>query len=327
MAIDVFGMCNALFDIVAEVEDDDLRRLGVQKGGMFLIDEDRREALVGLVGDRLLTTAAGGSGANTMLGLTQLGATTCYTSRVGSDDFGRRYRESLEGFGVKANLGVGAGATGISVILITPDRERTMNTYLGESRALTAADVDLDDLRRSRCLYVTGYLWDTENQKEAVLLALREARAVGALVTFSLSDPFCVGRHRDDFRTLLRNHVDVVFANGEEARAMAEAETVEESAWYLAGLCGTAVVTQDRTGSLVHRGDEVTRIPAYAVKAVDATGAGDMYAAGYLYGVVRGLDPAAAGRIASWCAAQVVANLGPRLPAIDHQAMRSATGA
>jgi sugar/nucleoside kinase (ribokinase family) len=319
---DVFGMCNALFDIQAEVSDSTLTELSLAKGNMMLISQDEQRAIVPRIYDRIVNTESGGSGANTMIGVAQLGASSCYTSRVGQDDHGRLYREGLEQQGVKANLAVGAGDTGISLILITPDAQRTMCTFLGQSRELTPQDVPLEDLRASKYLYVTGYLWDTENQKKAVVLAMEEAKKARVKVTFSLSDPFCVGRHKDDFVKLLRDHVDVVFSNAEEARGMTGESDVYTAAKRLAELSGgIAVVTKDKDGSLIVEGDTVHEIPVYRVEAVDTTGAGDMYAAGVLYGLTEGLPLPVAGRIGAYAAAQVVAKLGPRLESIDHEAV------
>lgn len=317
MRFDVFGMCNALYDLQAEVEDGVLEELGVQKGGMFLIDEEQQRQIVPRVYTGLVHTEAGGSGANTMIGVALLGGRACYTSRVGDDEHALLYRQSLASKGVQANLGMGEGETGISLILITPDAQRTMLTFLGQSRALRREDVNVDDLRASRYLYVTGYLWDTDNQKEAVLFAMHEANRAGVRVALSLSDPFCVHRHREDFQRLLRDHVDVLFGNYQEAQALTDTDSPWEAVRALAEHCNIAVVTMDDRGSLIQQGERVCEIPAYRVKAVDTTGAGDMYAAGLLYGLTQGLSLEATGRIASYAAAQVVAKLGPRLEHLD----------
>lgn len=321
MSFDVFGMCNALFDLQAEVPEALLDELGVQKGGMFLIDEQRQREIVPRIYNHLVHTEAGGSGANTMLGLSLLGGAASFTSRVGNDEHARLYRESLTGKGVKANLASGPGETGISLILITPDTQRTMLTFLGESLGLTANDVNVDDLQRSKYLYITGYLWDTDSQKEAVLHAMKQANKAGVKVAFSLSDPFCVHRHKADFQRLIRDHVDVLFGNYQEAEALTDTSDPDDACRALASHCEVAVVTLDDKGSLIRRGDELHRIPIYRVDAVDTTGAGDMYAAGLLYGLTRGLPLDATGRIASYCAAQVVAKLGPRLDRVDPAAL------
>jgi sugar/nucleoside kinase (ribokinase family) len=257
-----------------------------------------------------------------MIGVALLGGTACFTSRVGPDDHGRLYREHLAKLGVKPNPGGGGGDTGICLVLITPDAERTMCTFLGTARDLEPRDVDLDDLRASRYLYVTGYLWDTDTQKEAVTLAMTEANKAGVKVSFSLSDPFCVGRHKEDFLKLVKGHVDVVFANDEEAMALTDTECAEDAARALASLSGgLAAVTMNSAGSLLCRGDEMVQVPIYPVQPVDTTGAGDMYAAGVLYGLTQGYSLEVTGRIAAYAAAQVVAKLGPRLSEIDREAI------
>lgn len=317
MSFDVFGMCNALYDIQAEVDEGLLKEIGFAKGGMFLIDEERQREIVSRIYTHIVHSEAGGSGANTMLGLSLLGGRSCYTSRVGPDEHGRLYRESLASKGVQPNLAIGQGDTGISLILITPDAERTMLTFLGEARALSRSDVDLESLRASRYLYVTGYLWDTDNQKEAVSFAMTEANRAGVKVALSLSDPFCVGRHKQDFLDLVRRHVDVVFGNEDEATALTDASDPHEAAARLGEWAEVAAVTMSERGSLLRQGGVTTAIPSYGVEAIDATGAGDMYAAGLLYGLTQGLDLDRAGRIGAYGAAQVVAKLGPRLDQLD----------
>ena len=317
MPFDVFGMCNALFDIQAEVGDKTLADLNLVKGSMLLLSHEEQQQIVPRVYTDIVNTEAGGSGANTMIGVALLGGTACYTSRVGNDEHGAMYKDGLAAQGVKPNLGTADGTTGICLVLVTPDAERTMGTYLGLARDLTKNDVNVEDLRQSKYLYVTGYLWDTENQKEAVLHAMRVANAAGVRVALSLSDPFCVGRHKDDFRRLLNDHVDVVFANKDEALALTEAASPQEAAQALAAFSNVVAITMDEKGSLLRQGAQEYEIPVFPVKAVDTTGAGDMYAAGLLYGLSQNLPLDACGRIASYAAAQVVAKLGPRLESID----------
>lgn len=321
---DVFGMCNALFDIQAEVKDETLAALSLDKGGMMLLSEEEQKAIVPEIYSHIVNTGAGGSGANTAMGVTQLGGTACFTSRVGPDEHGISYRDGLAVEGVQPNLGVGEGDTGISLILITPDAQRTMCTYLGQARELRAVDVNLDDLAASRYLYVTGYLWDTETQKEAVIHAMEAAAKHDVKVAFSLSDPFCVRRHKDDFQRIVRDYADVVFANAEEAMGLTGETTAHAALSALAAMAGpdsVIAVTKDKDGSLIQQNDTVCEIPVYAVKAVDTTGAGDMYAAGLLYGLTQNLPLEVSGRIAAYTAAQVVAHLGPRVPSLDLEAV------
>jgi sugar/nucleoside kinase (ribokinase family) len=322
---DVFGMCNALYDAQAEVDDAFLARLGLAKGTMQLVDEAREAQLLPLVEPHLVHHEAGGSGANTMIGLALLGGQACFTSRVGADRFGGLYRESLARQGVQANLGAGRGRTGVALILITPDAQRTILTYLGDSQALERADVSVPDIEASRWLYLTGYLWDTDSQKEAFLFALDAARRAGVKVAFNLSDPFCVNRHLDDFRRLTGLDgglgVDLVVGNAEEAKMLTGEHDALDAARALAARNGLAAVTRDAAGSVIDDGREAHAVPAFPVRAVDTTGAGDMFAAGLLYGLTHGLSLPAAGRVGSYAAAQVVAKLGPRLDSIDRGAV------
>ncbi|MER3474515.1 MAG: adenosine kinase [Armatimonadota bacterium] len=317
MTFDVFGMCNALVDLQAKVEDSLIDQLELQKGGMFLIDDTQRCILIEHLAERVVHSEAGGSGANTTIGMALLGGSACYTSKIADDEYGRLYRRSLSEKGVKPNLALGEGGTGVSFILLTPDAQRTMCTYLGASQQLRPDEVNIDDLRQSRYLYITGYMWDTESQKQSVLHAMREANRAGVRVAFSLSDIFCVRRHKADFQRLLEQHVDVLIGNSAEAQELSGADNPHDAARLLADYCDVAVVTMDSRGALIRHKDTVHHIPAFRVQAVDATGAGDMFAAGLLYGLCTGQSLEAAGRIAAYCAAQVVAKMGARLDSIS----------
>lgn len=319
---DVFGMCNALYDIQAEIPETLLSELGVEKGGMFLIEDAQQRALVSRIYDHIVNAEPGGSGANTAIGIAQLGGSACYTSKIGNDEHGALYAEGLRKQNVKVCAAAGEGTTGICVVLITPDTERTLCTYLGICRELNPQDVDLDALRASRYLYVTGYLWDTDSQKAAVLHAMRAARDASVKVALSLSDPFCVHRHKADFREIVREHVDLLFGNEEEAQALMDADNPYDAIRAMTPYCDLAAVTMGIKGSLLREGDRLVEIPAFPVQAVDTTGAGDMYAAGLLYGLTHGLPLETTGRLAAYLAAQVVAKLGPRLESLDRDAIQ-----
>jgi sugar/nucleoside kinase (ribokinase family) len=321
MGFDVFGMDNALFDIQAEISDALLQTLGLEKGSMVLLGAEQQQEIVPKIYTHIVHTEAGGSAANTMSGVALLGGTTCFTSRIGNDEHGVLYEQGLAQRGVKPNLGKSEGATGVSLILVTPDAQRTMCTYLGESYSLSRVDLSVPDLRASKYLYVTGYLWDTDSQKEAVLFAMQEANRAGVQVALSLSDPFCVHRHREDFLRLVRDHVDLVFGNYQEAQALTGTDHPYDALRFLAEHSDLAVVTMDARGALLRQGSITYEIPRYKVHAVDTTGAGDMFAAGLLYGLTQGLPLEVTGRIASYSAAQVVAKLGPRLESIDRSAI------
>jgi fructokinase len=192
-----------------------------------------------------------------------------------------------------------------------------MCTYLGASQQLHPDEVNIDDLRQSRYLYITGYMWDTETQKQSVLHAMHEANRAGVRVAFSLSDIFCVRRHKADFQHLLEQHVDVLIGNAAEAQELSDTDNPHDAASRLAEYCDVAVVTMDSRGALIRQGSTAYEIPTFRVQAVDATGAGDMYAAGLLYGLCRGWALDVAGRLAAYTAAQVVTKLGARLDSIE----------
>lgn len=324
MTYDVFGMCNPLYDIQAEITDELLNEIGVQKGGMFLIDEDRQQALVSKIYSHIVNAEAGGSGANTMIGVSMLGGTACYTGKVAHDEHGTLYTDGLRSKQVHFDTPAGAGITGISVILVTPDAERTMLTFLGICRELCPDDISLDRLRQSQYLYITAYLWDTDSQKAAVLRAMQEARAAGVKTALSLSDPFCVHRHKSDLLEIIDQYVDLLIGNEEEAMALTD--SADPHAAIRGMPCTMAAVTMSARGSLIRSGDTVYEIPAYPVQPVDSTGAGDMYAAGLLYGLTHDLPLQQTGRMAACLAAQVVGKLGPRLESLDREALRQFAG-
>lgn len=319
MSFDVFGMCNPLFDIQAELSDALLHETGFEKGGMNLIDEPQQKSLIANIYKHIVNTESGGSGANTMIGVALLGGTACYAGKLGDDEHGQLYADKLREKMVtlSAPRGNGKGTTGICVVLITPDAERTLCTYLGICRELGPDDVDAAAVSRSKYLYVTGYLWDTDSQKAAVLKAMSVARSNGVKVALSLSDPFCVLRHKDAFLDISSDYVDLLIGNHEEMQALTGTETPEEAIIATGSMCDMAAVTMGSRGSLLRDGERIYTISPYSVEAVDTTGAGDTYAAGLLHGLTRGLPLEQTGKIAGYLAAQVVGKLGPRLDKVD----------
>lgn len=317
MGYDVFGMCNPLYDIQAEVSDSTLDELNVQKGGMFLIDHDQQQAMVAKVYGKIVNAESGGSGANTMIGLSMLGGKGCYAGKIGNDEHGALYADSLRAKNVAVSVRTGEGTTGMCLVLITPDAERTLCTYLGICRELGPDDVDTEAISKSKYIYVTGYLWDTESQQAAVLRAMNSAREAGVKVALSLSDPFCVHRHKADFRRIIEDHVDLVIGNHEEAMALMDVDNPREAAAALSTFSEIAVVTMSGEGSLIRVGETVYEIPPRPIQPIDTTGAGDMYAAGLLYGITHDIPLDKTGRLASYVAAEVVSQLGPRLDTLD----------
>ena len=313
MQFDVFGIENPLIDLLVQVPDDFLTRMEVKKNHMMLIDESRHRYLLDHLKEYKVQTAPGGSCANTLLGIAQLGGTAAYCGKVGRDVYGQVYVQKLEEGGVRSYIQTNGNVTGSTVILVTPDAARTMNTFLGACQELTADDVPLDALKASRMLYITGYLWDTEGQQEAASLALRTAGSEGLHVAMSLSDPFCVHRHREAFVDILERYVDLVFANQEEALALTGTDATQDAMRELRKLCDGVVITLGGRGALVSRGDEHVYLDPYPVQPVDTTGAGDAFAAGYLHALARGQSLYQCGRLGSRFASRVIERIGPRL--------------
>lgn len=313
MPYDVFGIENPLIDLLASVPDSFLEAVKVEKDKMYLIDLPRLQELLAALGDFPVIPEPGGSCANTMLGLAQLGARSAYCGKVGNDDYGRMYVDKLKEGGVDSFVKADGQNTGVTVILVTPDASRTMNTYLGACQELVASDIPLDALRDSARLYITGYLWDTENQQDAGRLGVETAKQCGIPVAMSLSDPFCVERHKVLFPELLGEYVELVFANREEATALTGRESTHQAMEALRELCAGAAITLGSRGALVSEGDETVYIDPFPVDAVDTTGAGDAFAAGYLYGKARGYPLYRCGRIGAYFASQVITRMGPRL--------------
>lgn len=312
-ALDVYGICNPLIDLLSHVPDTFLQERDLVKNRMYLVPlETQQTLLMSLAADRHgVEFAAGGSGANTMIGIAQLGGRAAFTGKIGQDEHGKIYTEKLEEQGVEACLGTGEGITGSSLILVSPDASRTMNTYLGMCQELGPDDIDLQALQRAKILYVTGYLWDTEVQKEAVRLALQKAKEFGVKIALSLSDPFCVNRHQEDFLELLKQ-VDLVFANQEEASLLSGTSVSQQALERLAEHTETVVLTLGGNGALIRSAGDTYYVDPMSVEVKDTTGAGDAFAAGYLYGVTNGHSPLESGRIASSLAAAVIEQTGPR---------------
>ncbi len=317
MRFDVFGMCNPLFDIQAEISDDVLAGLGFEKGTMRLIDEGEQKRLVATIYENIVNAESGGSGANTMIGLAQLGGSGCFTGKLGNDEHGVLYAQSLTSRNVHLPAIVGNGTTGICVVLITPDAERTLCTFLGISRELGPDDLDRDSIASSKYIYITGYLWDTESQQAAVVRAMEIAKEHGVKVALSLSDPFCVGRHKEAFLSLTEQYVDLLIGNHEEMQALTGCSTPEAAILATSSIADMAAVTVGAKGSIIRSGNSLCAIGGFQVDPVDTTGAGDMYAAGLLYGLTHDLSIEHTGKLAGYVASRVVASLGPRLSSLD----------
>jgi sugar/nucleoside kinase (ribokinase family) len=313
MTYDVIGIENPLIDLLVQVPDEFLARMELKKNHMQLIDASRQRFLLEQLQGSPMQTAPGGSCANTILGVAQLGGRTAYCGKVGRDVYGQVYVQKLEEAGVRSFVRTDGNVTGSTIILITPDASRTMNTFLGACQELTADDVPLDALKDSRLLYITGYLWDTENQQEAATLALRTAGGEGVHVAMSLSDPFCVTRHQEAFLGILERYVDFVFANHDEALQLTGTDSTHDAMRELRKLCDGAAITLGARGAYVTRGEEHVYVDPFPVHPVDTTGAGDAFAAGFLHALSRNHSLHQCARLGSYFASRVILQMGPRL--------------
>jgi len=311
---DVLGIGNAIVDILARTEDDFLVQQKLAKGSMRLIDEAEAERLYALMGPT--DEISGGSGANTIAGVASLGGVASYFGKVKDDHLGRRFRHDIRAAGVvfDTDAAQSGPATARCFVLVTPDGERTMNTYLGACQGLSPADVDETVVRAAAITYLEGYLWDPPAAKEAFRKASGIAHAAGRRVALTLSDSFCVDRYRAEFIDLLRSGtVDTLFANEHELKAL---YTTADFATALEALRADAklgIVTRSEKGCVVVEGATTVEVPAFPVEAVvDTTGAGDLFAAGFLYGLAKGLGHRRSGELGALAAAEVLSHIGAR---------------
>jgi sugar/nucleoside kinase (ribokinase family) len=325
-SFDVIAMGNAIVDVIAPVDDDFLLTHNIAKGMMTLIDEYRANHLYNAFCER--REVAGGSAANTMAGLASLGARGIFVGKVKADRLGDSFADSLRDIGVRFTTApAGDGPpTACSLIAVAPDGQRSMNTYLGASRELSPADIRKADIEAAEILYIEGYLWDAETAKAASRKAIAIAKASGTKVAFTLSDPFCVGRYREEFLELLENGLDILFANEDEVLALFEAESFDEVLQQTGRWGGIAALTRSEKGCVVVRGREVHVIDAAPVaRVIYTTGAGDQFAAGFLYGLVRDKDLGICGRLGALAAGEIISHYGAR-PESSLEALAASAG-
>ncbi len=322
---DVVGIGNAIVDVLTQAGDSFLELMGIQKGIMQLVERNRGELLYGAMESRV--QAPGGSVANTLAGLGGLGLSTGFIGRVHDDALGRFYAAEMEKGGtafVNAPVPGGELPTSRSMIFVSPDGERSMNTYLGISAELGPEDVADDVAGAARILFLEGYLFDKDKGKEAFLRAARLCHEGGGQAGIALSDPFCVDRHRGDFRKLVRE-LDFVIGNQQEWMSLYETDDLGTALETAADECGVVVCTRSGHDVVLVRGEEEAVVPVTHVTPVDATGAGDQFAAGFLYGYATGADLATCGRMGCIAAAEVIGHMGPR-PEADVLALFRAAG-
>ncbi|MGA8610526.1 MAG: adenosine kinase [Xanthobacteraceae bacterium] len=311
---DVLGIGNAIVDVIARAEEDFLLTQGMRKGAMALIDEARAEAIYDAMGPAV--EMSGGSAANTIVGLSSLGARAAFVGKVKDDGLGRAFSHDIRAAGVAFSTApASAGpSTGRCYVLVTPDGERTMNTYLGAAQDLHPADIDAAAIAASAITYLEGYLWDPKHAKEAFLKAAKIAHEAERKVALTLSDAFCVDRWRDEFLQLMRSRtVDLIFANEAELHSLYQTSDFETAVKALRADIDVAVVTRSEKGCIVVNPEDIEAVPAFPVeRVVDTTGAGDLFAAGFLCGLARGADDRTCGRLGAMAAAEVIQHLGAR---------------
>jgi sugar/nucleoside kinase (ribokinase family) len=309
---DVFGLGNPLIDIILHVDDDFMTDLQLTKGSMNLVDTERQKTILAKAANYPVTTTLGGSCANTMVMTAQLGGKTAYGGKLGIDNLGEDYEKQLVENGVISYLVKQEGMTGSTIILVNPDAERTMNTNLGMCQSYAKEDISRESIQSARYLYVEGYLWDTPVQQEAVIAALEYAKSGTTKIALTLSDSFCVERHKNEFQRLMDDYVDILFCNDQEANFMTGESDPIKQIDQISKSVDHVVLTLGKKGSMIKSEDNVVNIEAFEATAIDTTGAGDSFAAGYLYGITQGYDAFKAGTLASYCAATIVGQNGPR---------------
>ena len=312
-AYDVVGIGNALVDVLAQGTDAFLVEHNLVKGSMELIESERAVELYRALGAAV--EMSGGSAANTMCGVASLGGRAAYIGKVSDDDLGRVFGHDLNAVGVTFRAGAPSEETptGRCIIVVTQDAQRTMSTYLGVSSLLSADDLDEDAIAGGAVLYMEGYLFDRDDAKKAFRRAASVAHASGRKVALTLSDSFCVDRHREDFAALVREDVDVLFGNGEELQSLYEIGSLDEAIAVVRRSCELAAITAGEDGSYVVTPEDVVRVPAEPVaRVLDTTGAGDMYAAGFMFGLTDGRPLDECARIGSIAASEVISHVGPR---------------
>jgi sugar/nucleoside kinase (ribokinase family) len=311
---DVVGVGNAIVDVLARVDDGFIATHQLNKGSMTLIDAARAVSLYDAMPPGI--EASGGSAANTMAGLASLGSQAAYVGKVRDDQLGDLFRHDLRAQGVRYEVPLAPAGppTARCLILVTPDAERTMNTFLGISSLLEPGDVDTEVVTASGVVYCEGYLWDVDSAKAAIRLAMETAKSAGRKVALSLSDGFCVDRHRHEFLDLAENYVDLLFANEPEICSLYEVEEPEAAIRRVAGHCEIAAITRGAKGSVIVAADgRRVEVPSWSTGViVDTTGAGDLYASGFLHGYTSGLDLDRCGWLGSLAAGECISHMGPR---------------
>ncbi len=317
---DVVGIGNAIVDVISQESEDFIVDNELVKGAMTLIDADRARSLYANMAPAIETS--GGSVANTMAGIASFGGSAGYIGKVRDDQLGGVFAHDIQAVGVDFEVqpGTDGPPTARCLIVVTPDAARTMNTFLGTSSLLHPDEIDTDFVAAAKVLYCEGYIWDIDITKQAIRKAVDACRAAGNAVSFTLSDSFCVERHHAEWLELVDGPIDILFGNEDEIRALYETDDFDTAVSAVQGKVAVACLTRGAKGSVIVTPDEVLEVAAEPVdEVVDTTGAGDLYASGFLYGYTRGLDLASCGRLASIAAAEVISHVGARaqVPLLD----------
>jgi len=316
MKYDVFGIGSALMDFLIEVEHNELLELNLKKGNFHLIDEEHSKRLLKKLENYKVRISPGGSSANTLYGVALLGGKVVFCGKIGKDRHGDIYEEKMRDGGVKPKLARSERITGHAITFITPDSERTFAVHLGAALHLEKSDVFFEDLKQSKILHIEGYQLEDENLRNVSLHAMQFAKKNNIKISMDLGDSGIVARNKEDIKKIIEEYADIVFANDDEAKALTGLEPLE-ALNEIARLTKIAIVKIGKEGSYIKQGDKIQKIPGYKAKCVDTTGAGDMFAAGVLYGISKGYDLKIAGHIGSYYAAKVVEQIGARLKRID----------
>ncbi|HVE46486.1 MAG TPA: adenosine kinase [Acidimicrobiales bacterium] len=313
-ALDVTAVGHAIVDVIAPATEEDLELHGLVKGSMILVDADQVEATYAAMGPAV--ESSGGSAANTVAGVASFGGAAAFVGKVRDDQLGRVFTHDIRSIGVEFSTppATEGEATALCLVMVTTDAQRTMTTYLGAARRLAAEDIDRDLVTRSQITYLEGYLWDPPDAISALVQAMAWAHDAGQRVAFTLSDPFCVDRHRQEFLGLLAaGSIDVLFANEVEALSLFDVTSLDEVLSAARGTCEIVAITRGPAGSVVVADGDVVEVPAEPVdEVVDTTGAGDLYAAGFLFGLTHAADLEMCARLGSVAAAEVISHVGAR---------------
>ncbi len=326
---DVFGVGNALVDTLAQVEDQFVADLGLNKGGMALMGTEQQAKVLDRLDHKNLQLASGGSAANTMVAIAQSGGSGVYFGKVAHDTNGEFYKHDMEQTGIKFPVPLAPEAslpTGTSVILTTPDAERTMCTHLGISTMLHKSDIDADLLGQCKLSYIEGYLWDADEPRAACIESFEQSKRQGVVSAFTFSDAFLIDRFAKEFHNVVEEYCDIVFCNSDEVRQFFEADELDECCRRMALICDLAFVTNSEDGCYVIEKGKITHIEGFPVKAVDTVGAGDAFAGGVLYGLTNGLTTHQSAKWGNYFASRVVENIGPRIDGDMRQHVKSVVG-